>query len=202
MIRPLGDRIVVRADEFQETTASGIFIATAEDKSTDTGEVVAVGPEVSGINAEDDVLFLKGAGETLEILGDQLTVLTLNEVVGVLDQTSALSPVADVIVCTDAEFGDQQTQAGIIIKSNINQSQGITSRWMRVHKVGPEQELVKAGQWVLVEYGRWTAGFTVDGFDEAYRVDPLGCIAVSDEKPDNTVYYNSDVVTADKKAAF
>lgn len=198
-IRPLGNRIVVRPDEFQETTASGILITAAQDKATDTGMVVAVGPEVSGINQEDEILFVKDTGNKIELEGETLVTLTVEEVVGLVNQD--LEPVADVIVCVDADFGDQETQAGIIIKSNLAESQGITSRWMQVYKVGPEQTTVQPGQWVLVEYGRWTSAFSVDGHDEAYRVDPEACLAVADEKPE-TFYYNSDTITASRKALY
>lgn len=195
-IKPLGNRIVVKPDDFQDTTASGIVIAGATDRVTDTGAVVAVGPEVSGISANDQILFVKNTGAEIQLDGETYVTLTVEEVVGLINQS--LEPVEDVIVCSDADFGDQQTKAGIIIKSNLNESQGITSRWMRVHKVGPKVDVVSPGQWVLVEYGRWTNAFSADGVDKMYRVDPKGCMAVADEKPD-TLYYNSDVVTADKK---
>lgn len=195
-IKPLGNRIVVKPDEFQQTTASGIVIAGATDTATDTGTVVAVGPEVSDINPDDRILFVKDTGAEIQLDGEKYITMTLEEVVGTIN--SDLEPVQDVIVCSDPDFGDQQTQAGIIIKSNIDQSQGITSRWMRVHKIGPKVDFVKPGQWLLVEYGRWTSEFTADGIDTLHRVDPKGCMAVSDEKPD-TLYYNSSTVTADKR---
>ena len=195
-IKPLGDRIVVKPDEFQQTTASGIVIAGATDTATDTGTVVAVGPEVSDIKPADQILFVKNTGAEIQLDGETYVTLKLEEVVGT--NNSELQPVQDVIVCSDPDFGDQQTQAGIIIKSNIKESQGITSRWMRVHKIGPKVDFVKPGQWLLVEYGRWTAEFTADGIETLHRVDPKGCMAVADEKPD-TLYYNSDKVTAEKR---
>jgi hypothetical protein len=69
---------------------------------------------------------------------------------------------------------------------------------MQVYKVGPEVDFISVDEWVLVQYGRWTEGFMVDGIDKSYRVDPKGCLAAAPEKPD-TVYYNSDVVMTEKK---
>jgi len=198
-IKPLGNRIVVKPDDFQEQTASGIVIAGATDRVTDTGTVVAVGPEVEGITAQDQILFVKNTGSEIQLEGETYVTLTVVEVVGLVNQD--LDPVEDVIVCSDPDFGDQQTKAGIIIKSNIAESQGITSRWMKVHKVGPKVDVVKPGQWVLVEYGRWTNAFEVDGLKNMHRVDPKGCMAVSDQKPE-TLYYNSNVVTAEKKTVY
>lgn len=193
-IKPMGDRIIVQADLENNTTAGGIFIAKKET-TTNTGTVLAAGPDATEFTEGDRVIFVKNAGKTVTHEDAELTVLEIAEVIGVVNDT--LQSVRDVIVCTGADFGDQQTAGGIIIKSNIKESQGITSRWMQVYNVGPDIDFLQPGDWVLVEYGRWTEGFAVDGHDEAYRVDPKGCMAVSDTKPE-TLYYNSDTVTADR----
>lgn len=194
----MGDRIVVQADAAENTTKSGIVLAT-KDKTTDTGTVIAAGPKATEFAEGDRVLFVKGTGKSIKLDGTEYTVLETAEIIGKVN--AELEPVRNVIVCTDADFGDQVTQAGIVIKSNLKESQGITSRWMRVYKVGPKVDFIAPGEWVLVEYGRWTEAFEADNHDEAYRVDPKGCMAVSDEKPE-AFYYNSDVVTAEKKVHF
>lgn len=116
-----------------------------------------------------------------------------------------IQAIRDHILCTDAEFGDQTTSGGILIKSTMGKSQGITSRWMKVFEVGPDIDWLKPGEWVLVEYGRWSNALTVrddrftDGQGEVWKVDPKGCMAVSDEKPD-TLYYNDQTFQADRKS--
>ena len=198
-IRPLADRLAVLADDAETQTESGLFIATKAGATTTKATVVGVGPEATDyFNDNDRVLFVAGAGQEMNIQDTTYTFLESDGVIGILKE-DGLFPTHDNIVCTDADLGDQTTSAGIIIKSNVKESQGITSRWMRVHKVGPEQELVSPNQWVLVEYGRWTEGFAVDGLDECYRVDPLGLLAVSDEKPDTGLYYNDNVVATSKQ---
>ena len=117
-----------------------------------------------------------------------------------------LRAIRDNILCTDADFGDQVTESGILIKSNMGQSQGITPRWMQVFEVGPDIDWLTPGQWVYVEYGRWSEGMklsderfdTDNGKKEIWKVDPAGCLAVADEKP-NTFNYNSDVVATEKR---
>jgi co-chaperonin GroES (HSP10) len=198
-IRPLADRLAVLADDAETQTESGLFIATKAGATTTKATVVGVGPEATDyFNDNDRVLFVAGAGQEMNIQDTTYTFLESDGVIGILKE-DGLFPTHDNIVCTDADLGDQTTSAGIIIKSNVKESQGITSRWMRVHKVGPEQELVSPDQWVLVEYGRWTEGFAVDGLDDCYRVDPLGLLAVSDEKPDTGLYYNDNVVATSKQ---
>lgn len=121
-----------------------------------------------------------------------------------------LRAIRDNILCVNADFGDHVTESGLIIKSNIKESQGITPRWMQVFEVGPDIDWLQSGQWVLVEYGRWTEGLTMtdDRFDtddnkmEVHKVDPAGCLAVSDDKPSSGLNYNSDVITAEKKTLY
>ena len=198
-IKPLADRLAVLADDAETQTESGLFIATKAGATTTKATVVGVGPEATDYFYNDDrIMFVSGTGQEMKIQDTTYTFLESNGVIGILKE-DGLFPTHDNIVCTDADLGDQTTSAGIIIKSNVKESQGITSRWMRVHKVGPEQELVSPDQWVLVEYGRWTEGFAVDGLDECYRVDPLGLLAVSDEKPNTGLYYNDNVVATSKQ---
>lgn len=199
IIKPLADRLAVLADDAETQTESGLFIATKAGATTTKATVVGVGPEATDYFYNDDrIMFVSGTGQEMKIQDTTYTFLESNGVIGILKE-DGLFPTHDNIVCTDADLGDQTTSAGIIIKSNVKESQGITSRWMRVHKVGPEQELVSPDQWVLVEYGRWTEGFAADGLDKCYRVDPLGLLAVSDEKPDTGLYYNDNVVATSKQ---
>jgi co-chaperonin GroES (HSP10) len=199
IIKPLADRLAVIADDAETQTESGLFIATKAGATTTKATVVGVGPEATDYFHNDDrIMFVSGTGQEMKIQDTTYTFLESNGVIGILKE-DGLFATQDNIVCTDADLGDQTTSAGIIIKSNVKESQGITSRWMRVHKVGPEQELVSPDQWVLVEYGRWTEGFAIDGHDECYRVDPLGLLAVSDEKPETGLYYNDNVVATSKQ---
>jgi hypothetical protein len=79
-----------------------------------------------------------------------------------------------------------------------------------VFEVGPEIDWLEAGQWVYVEYGRWTEALVVEDerFDtpdskkKMWKVDPKGCIAVSDEEPDNTISFNTEAVGAMKKTLY
>ena len=102
-----------------------------------------------------------------------------------------INPIGDNILCTDGDFGDQTTRAGLIIKSTIGKEEGVVPRWFKVFAVGPEIDWLQPGQWVYVEYGRWTEGFKIHPQDERleqdqkiWKVEPKSCLAISDEKPD------------------
>ena len=95
---------------------------------------------------------------------------------------------SDNILCTEADFGDQQTDSGIIIKSTMGKEEGVVPRWFKVFEVGPKIDWLKAGQWVYVEYGRWTEGFKapderLEEGQKIWKVEPKACMMVSDEAP-------------------
>ena len=97
---------------------------------------------------------------------------------------------SDNILAINGDFGDQTTQAGLIIKSTIGKESGIVPRWFQVFDVGPDIDWLEPGQWVYVEYGRWTEGFKapddrLDPDQKIWKLDPAGCLAVSDEKPND-----------------
>ena len=144
-IKPLGDRVVVIADAAETHTASGLFVATKFNETTETGTVVGAGPEAVEFTEGDKILFVKGTGQDIKINDTTYITLASEAVIGILKDDS-ISLIRDNIVCAEADFGDQTTNAGIIIKSNIKESQGITSRWMQVHKVGPDVDFVSVGE--------------------------------------------------------
>jgi len=112
---------------------------------------------------------------------------------------SKLKPIRNNIVIVDMDFGEQVTKGGLVLLSDDGKSEGVKSRWGRVHSVGPMQEDVKAGEWILLEHGRWSRGFTVlddDGNDIVIRrADPNGILVVADEKPNETNFGAHSTVT-------
>jgi len=109
----------------------------------------------------------------------------------------------DNILCTDGDFGDVKTNSGIIIKSSTGTLDGIVPRWFKVVSVGPEIDFVNEGDWVYVEYNRWTEGFEIGtslGGDKMkiWKVDPAACMLVSDEKPES-INLAANALVAPKK---
>jgi co-chaperonin GroES (HSP10) len=110
-----------------------------------------------------------------------------------------LVPLNNNILVTDMNFDEQKTASGIIIRSDDGKAHGVKPRWCKVWAVGPEQHDVKAGEWVLVEHGRWTRGVTVreDGTEFTIRrVDPE-CVLISSDELPNDVYLGSEVNNGD-----
>jgi hypothetical protein len=100
-----------------------------------------------------------------------------------IKQTELRALKKDVLV-TDMSFDHRITQSGLIMLNDNGTSLGIRPRWGQVYAVGPQQQDVTVGQWVLVAHGRWTRGITVEtpeGKVTLRKVDPNDILLVSDQ---------------------
>lgn len=95
MIRPLGDRVLVKKLEAEEKTASGIILTgkAKEDNTPQEFEVLAVGPgeTVDGklvpmtIKVGDRVLFGKYSGTEIKYKNEEYTLVSLKEILAVVE---------------------------------------------------------------------------------------------------------------------
>ena len=95
-LRPLGDRVIVRRNDEEETTEGGIVIPGSAAEKPSQGEVLAVGPgrtldngevQAPSVKKGDVVVFGQYAGSnTVKVDGDELVVLNENEILGVLEK--------------------------------------------------------------------------------------------------------------------
>jgi co-chaperonin GroES (HSP10) len=100
-------------------------------------------------------------------------------------------PIRDNVLVTDMNFDVRVSAGGIVLPSDDGKSEGVRHRWARVWAIGPQQQDVKVGEWILLEHGRWTRGITValeDGTEIVIRrADINAILMVTDENPgDNT----------------
>src|SRR5688500_6065459 len=89
-LQPLDDRIVVRPNESEETTASGLVIPDTAKEKPQQGEVLAVGPgrrsETTGeiipldVAVGDTVVYSKYGGTEITSGGEDLLILTSRDV--------------------------------------------------------------------------------------------------------------------------
>ncbi|MGM0451138.1 MAG: co-chaperone GroES [Pseudomonadota bacterium] len=93
-IRPLHDRVVVRRKEEEEKTAGGIVLPGNAQEKPSQGEVLAVGegkPLDNGevrkpaVKAGDQVVFGQFAGNTVKVDGEELLIMSENDIFGVLE---------------------------------------------------------------------------------------------------------------------
>ena len=93
-IRPLEDRILVRPEEGEETTVSGIVIPDTAKEKPQEGTVIAVGPgkrsDTSGelipvdVKEGDRVLYSKYGGTEVKVEGEELLILSARDVLAVV----------------------------------------------------------------------------------------------------------------------
>ena len=92
-IKPLEDRILVRPEEGEETTASGIVIPDTAKEKPQEGTVLAVGPGKRSDSGElipvdvsegDRVIYSKYGGTEIKVEGEDLLILSSRDVLAVL----------------------------------------------------------------------------------------------------------------------
>ena len=89
-LQPLDDRIVVKANEAEERTPSGLVIPDTAKEKPQTAAVLAVGPgrrsDTSGelipmdVKVGDTVVFSKYGGTEITIEGEDLMILTSRDI--------------------------------------------------------------------------------------------------------------------------
>ena len=94
MLKPLGDRVVLKVQKEEEQSIGGIVIASNAKEKPTTGDVIAVGngrildngqrvePEVK---VGQSVVFDKYAGSEVKYEGEEYLVIRENDIIAVID---------------------------------------------------------------------------------------------------------------------
>ena len=101
-LKPLGDRLIVKPIEEEETTASGIVLPDTAKEKPQKGEVIAVGDgrfDEDGdkripldVAAGDTVLYSKYGGTEIKVDGEELLVLRESDVLVKLNRIDEARP--------------------------------------------------------------------------------------------------------------
>lgn len=87
-IKPLADRVLIKAAPAEEKTAGGIIIPDTAKEKPLQGEVLAVGngtkDEEMVLKADDTVLYGKYAGTEVELDGEKYLIMRQSDVLAVL----------------------------------------------------------------------------------------------------------------------
>ena len=92
-IKPLADRVVLKACEIEETTKSGIVLASSSQEKPQIAEVVAVGPGgvVDGnevtmyVKVGDKVITGKYSGTEVKVDKQEYTIVRQSEILAVVE---------------------------------------------------------------------------------------------------------------------
>jgi chaperonin GroES len=92
-VQPLADRVVIRANDREEMTSSGIFLPDTAKEKPQEGTVLAVGPGrlndkgarvTPEVKKGDVVLYARYAGTEVKIDGEELLILKESDVLAVV----------------------------------------------------------------------------------------------------------------------
>jgi chaperonin GroES len=92
-IKPLADRVVVKAVEVEETTTSGIILAASAQEKPQIAEVVAVGPGgmvdgnevVMYINVGDKVITSQYSGTKVKLDKEEYTIVKQSDILAIVE---------------------------------------------------------------------------------------------------------------------
>jgi len=94
MLKPLGDRIVVKVIEDTEQTSGGIFIPDSAKEKPQKGEVIAVGlgkmndkgeREPLDVEVGQTVLYAKYAGTDVKMDGVEYKILSVKDALAIIE---------------------------------------------------------------------------------------------------------------------
>lgn len=92
MLKPLGDRVLIKPLPAQEVTKSGIVIPDTAKEAPAEGEVVAIGEgkikegkkHEFSVKKGDKVLYSKYSGDEIKIDGQEYKIMKEEEILGIL----------------------------------------------------------------------------------------------------------------------
>ena len=93
MIKPLGNRVVVKLVEAEETTKSGIVLPSTAKEKPSVAEVIAVGPGemVDGkivpmtLKVGQKIVYSKYAGTEIKYEGNEYTIVKESDVLAIVE---------------------------------------------------------------------------------------------------------------------
>ena len=91
-IKPLADRVVIKMEEAEETTKSGIVLAGSAKEKPQIATIIAVGPGgmVEGkeinmyVNVGDKVITSKYSGTEVKFEGEEYTILRQSDILAIV----------------------------------------------------------------------------------------------------------------------
>ncbi|WP_301871301.1 co-chaperone GroES [Collinsella tanakaei] len=94
MLKPLGDRVLVKPDAAEQKTASGLYIASNAQEKPQRGEIIAVGTGKVGENGErlpmdvkvgDVVIYGKFGGNEVKVDGETYLLMRADDIYAVVE---------------------------------------------------------------------------------------------------------------------
>ena len=88
-IKPLADRVLLKAVDAQETTESGLILAASAQEKPEISEVIAVGPGTEEhpmtVKVGDKVIISKYSGTQVKLDGTEYTISEVKDILAVVE---------------------------------------------------------------------------------------------------------------------
>ena len=92
MIKPLGSRVLIKMKEGEETTKSGIILASGAKEKPQIAEVIEVGPgekvdgkmEEMNVKKGDSIIVSKYSGTEVKYEGEKLLIVSERDILAIL----------------------------------------------------------------------------------------------------------------------
>ena len=92
-VKPLSDRVLIKMEEAEETTKSGIVLAGSAKEKPQIADVIAVGPVgvvdgkevVMNVKVGDRVITSKYSGTEVKIDGEEYTIVRQSDILAVVE---------------------------------------------------------------------------------------------------------------------
>ena len=83
-LKPMADNILLKQTEAEETTTSGIILASTTKEKPAIYEVMSAGPDVKDIKAGDKVVVGKFTGNEIKLDGEDYKFVKLEDVLAIV----------------------------------------------------------------------------------------------------------------------
>lgn len=93
MIKPLSDRVLIKMQETETTSESGIILATSKEKTDAIAEVIAVGPGVvidgtkipMEVKVGDKIIIGKYAGTEVKYKNEDYIIVKQDDILAIIE---------------------------------------------------------------------------------------------------------------------
>ena len=86
-IKPLADRVLIKVEEAETKTASGLFIPQTAQEKTQQGVVITIGDDTETITVKvgDRVMYDKYAGTPIKVDGAEHLILQMQDIIAIIE---------------------------------------------------------------------------------------------------------------------
>ncbi len=92
-IKPLGDKVVIKKLQAEETTKSGLVLASASQEKPQIAEIIAVGPGgvIDGnevkmeVTVGQKVIIRDYSGTTVKVDGEEVTIVRQEDILAIVE---------------------------------------------------------------------------------------------------------------------